>query len=460
MSVSSDRVGTTLVDDALASFVPTMQAHFDRLSWDATRLRGHQDDALRDLVHTAIRWSPFHRERLGGVDPTSVDVDALAGLPVMTKADLVEHFDDVMTDRRLTRARVERHLATIGEEPALLLDEYLVLASGGSSGVRGIYVMPRDTVLDYVCTILRTGMAGLARQFGWPLPFRLRVAMVMAPLAIHATRASSSVASAIGDITHAPATLPFDEIVARVRRAEPMLLAGYPSVIARLAREVLDGRLRISPSMVIVTSEQLVDRDRDLITAAFGIPPVNSFGSSERLNGTVPPGDDAFTFASDRAYIEFVDEHDRRVESGTRAHHILVTNLTNHVQPLIRYRLDDTMTQLPPAADHGHQRANVHGRDDEMMRVGDQVVHPLAVRSAILHHSGVREFQAVTGHTADGRARVELRVVASGPVDLDQLANDVAAALDAAGADADVTAAVTDLDRNSASGKTRRFVNL
>jgi phenylacetate-coenzyme A ligase PaaK-like adenylate-forming protein len=234
----------------------------------------------------------------------------------------------------------------------------------------------------------------------------------------------------------------------------------HPSVIARLAREVLDGRLQMAPSIVIVTSERLADPDRDLISAAFGTPPVNSFGSSEGLNGTAPPGDDVFTFASDRAYIEFVDEHDRRAALGTRAHHVLVTNLTNHAQPLIRYRLDDTMTQLPPAAGHGHQRANVHGRDDEMMRIGDQVVHPLTVRSAILHHSGVREFQAVTRHDGDGRARVELRVVASGPVDLDRLANDVAAALDGAGADADVTASVTDLDRNGASGKTRRFVNL
>ena len=34
----------------------------------------------------------------------------LAKLPVMTKTDMMDNFDDVVTDRRLTRDLVERHI--------------------------------------------------------------------------------------------------------------------------------------------------------------------------------------------------------------------------------------------------------------------------------------------------------------------------------------------------------------
>jgi phenylacetate-coenzyme A ligase PaaK-like adenylate-forming protein len=39
--------------------------------------------------------------------------------------------------------------------------------------------------------------------------------------------------------------------------------------------------------------------------------------------------------------VELVDEHDRPVRPGTPSSSILVTNLYNHAQPLIRYRIED-----------------------------------------------------------------------------------------------------------------------
>ena len=53
-------------------------------------------------------------------------------------------FGDVVTDRRLTRDQVDRHLAASTAEPALLLGDYVCLVSGGSSGLRGVFVQTTE----------------------------------------------------------------------------------------------------------------------------------------------------------------------------------------------------------------------------------------------------------------------------------------------------------------------------
>jgi len=45
------------------------------------------------------------------------------------------------------------------------------------------------------------------------------------------------------------------------------------------------------------------------------------------------------------------------VSPGTPSAAILVANLFNTVQPLIRYRIEDRFIRRPDAADHGHLRS-------------------------------------------------------------------------------------------------------
>ena len=116
---------------------------------------------------------------------------------------MMEHYDDLTTDRRLTRAAVEAFLAQVGDDAEALFGEYVVLASGGSSGVRGVFAWHLDLVPDYLAAILR---AGLFRASGGDVPRGLSIALVAASSAIHATRVTAHIADgAVGHITFAPA---------------------------------------------------------------------------------------------------------------------------------------------------------------------------------------------------------------------------------------------------------------
>ena len=109
-----------------------------RIDWPVARLRQERTLALRALLATAVERSPWHRGRLGGLDIASLSESDVAALPVMTKTDLMDNFDAIVTDPGLSRQLCEDHLE---QNPGdHLLGEFQVVASGGSSGLRGVFV--------------------------------------------------------------------------------------------------------------------------------------------------------------------------------------------------------------------------------------------------------------------------------------------------------------------------------
>jgi phenylacetate-coenzyme A ligase PaaK-like adenylate-forming protein len=61
------------------------------IGWSPEQLRVERERRLRELIDAAVTRSTWHRARLTGLDPGTVTEDTLAGLPTMTKDDLLEH---------------------------------------------------------------------------------------------------------------------------------------------------------------------------------------------------------------------------------------------------------------------------------------------------------------------------------------------------------------------------------
>jgi phenylacetate-CoA ligase len=90
-----------------AALARRLGAHIERLGWDAGQLQEFQRDELRRLLACAAQRSPFHARRLAGIDPERFELEQLSELPVMSKEQMMSSFDELLTDRRLTRARVD-----------------------------------------------------------------------------------------------------------------------------------------------------------------------------------------------------------------------------------------------------------------------------------------------------------------------------------------------------------------
>jgi phenylacetate-CoA ligase len=439
----------TRLSGAIAGRMPD---HLQRPGWSAGQLAAFQRDRLRALLARAIDRSPFHATRLRGIDPGRFELADLTRLPVMTKAEMMENFDSAVTDRRLTRDLVEQHLAASVREPSALLGDYVSLVSGGSSGLRGIFVQTLGEYAEFVATIMR----GIMSVSG-PPPGGLVIGMVGAASPAHSSGLAAKTAAAPPlRMIPAPAALPTAEIVSRLNAAQPPILMGYAAKLAELAGEQRAGRLKLRLRSVISNSEALGPDERTAIGEAFGVPVIDLFVSTEGLVGHTEPGETVFTFASDTCLAECVDDDGRPVPDGVASSRVLLTNLHNLTQPLIRYELSDRFTPAGPGQG-GFLRASVDGRADDLFRYAAASVHPFVIGTVLARAPAVREFQV--RQTESG---ADIAAVIDGDLDRPALVTAVEESLRQAGLPSpEVTVRpVQALDRDPLTGKARRFIPL
>jgi phenylacetate-coenzyme A ligase PaaK-like adenylate-forming protein len=333
----------------------------ERDQWSRDQLGAYQHERLRSLIRHAAERSPYYREVLG----RGAEDAALAELPTLPKRLLMEQFDRVVTDQRLRLAGVEPFLAA-AEVGARYLDEYRVFTTSGTTGTSGVLVYSQAELAHWTAVMLRA-FARLGLGPG------TRLVGVGAPSALHISQQAIASLQAAGR-SAAPrlsVLTPLDETVAALNEDQPEMLGGYASVMALLAEEQLRGRLSISPRVVLTTSEVLTEDARARIEAAWTTP-VQGYFSTEVLVIASDSLDHVGMHVCEDAILEVVDENDRPVSPGTLGSKVLLTNLVNYAQPLIRYELSDAV-ELEPGPDPSGRPfdriARVDGRSDDMLRL-------------------------------------------------------------------------------------------
>ncbi len=436
-----------------------LPAYAERLEWSRERIRAQRETDLRRLVRVAVDRSPWHRRRLAHIDCDRLTEADLTHVPPMTKDDLMSSFDTIVTDRRVTLDTAEAHLERL-ETDAYLFDELHVLASGGSSGRRGVFVYDWEAWLVGYVAYVRHMARVLARLPG-PADGAFVRASVAAARASHMTSANGQTFSDTTTDHAFPVTLPLSEIVAGLNRVRPAMLTGYASALLALAHEARAGRLRIAPRLVVAGSEPLLPEMRATLGEAWRAPVINTWGTTEAGCTAIGCGVEVGMHVTDDLVIlEPVDARGQPVPPGERSAKVYVTNLFNHALPLIRYEVTDEVVPIAEPCSCGlafGRVADILGRlDDTFVYGGSIAVHPHVFRSIIGGERGVLEYQV--RQTPRGAA-VALRV--KGPVDTGALERRLAAALDRNGLPhPEVTIALVDDFARTTVGKLQRFVPL
>jgi phenylacetate-coenzyme A ligase PaaK-like adenylate-forming protein len=431
----------------------------ERLEWPAERLALHRRQRLRALVREAVDCSAWHRERLAGLDPDRLDESSLAELPPMTKTDLMENFDRIVTDERLSLEAVNDHLQTV-TTGSYLFDRYTAVTSGGSTGERGAFVYDWEGWATFwlgmgrylVRAKLRDGeLASRPVVMGWVT-------------AAHFTHATAALARTFAspDFVNVrfPVTLPTEDIVAGLNETAPDFLFAYPSALHVLAFEARAGRLRIAPRRILSLAEPLLPEIRAAAAEAWGSVVGNLWGASE--GGVIGTAcDESRTHLSeDLVIVEPVDEDGRPVGPGERSAKVYLTNLFNRALPLIRYEITDEVTiEAEPCPCGSAHRcvADILGRLDDVFDYDGRRVHPHAFRSVLGCHPGVVEYQV-----CQTRLGAHIAVRCGAPVEAERLGAEIRDALGGAGIPDPVVdvAVVERLERDPGPAKLRRFVPL
>jgi putative adenylate-forming enzyme len=361
--------------------------------WPRAELLAWQRARLRELLQHAVAKSPYYREMIG---VTNAHEARLSELPILTKATLMQHFDEIVVDRRLRLHDLEEHLA--GEYAAdSLFGEYRVVGSGGTTGRRGVVVYDQRAWETAVAEMLRIlAVQGISAQ--------TRAVGIGAPTPLHLTnRLFAELRGGRSDeVPRLTLTTPIAEVIAALNAYQPEAIITYPSFIRRLADESRAGRLRIAPRKLCSVAESLTPDVRKLARETWGAPVLDGYGSTEAgvmaVECSHASGLHVF---EDQLVLEVVDEHNRPVPAGVAGHKVLVTNLFNRTLPLIRYELSDlvVVAEGPCPCGVAHLRlASINGRREDILnltaRDGGRVsVHAFLLGETLLHIPAIRQYQ-------------------------------------------------------------------
>jgi phenylacetate-CoA ligase len=379
-----------------------------RERWPVERREALKRERLTELVGHAARHAPYYREALAGYDPAV----GVASLPVLGKATMMERFDDVVCDRRLRRDALLEHVEALRDDE-LVFGRYRALTTSGSSGRKGLFVYDEPGWTAIGGQFLYFGVLNGTRP---RLP-RARLAMIGGGSPAHMTRRGAQTLDVgLHRMLSLPVTLPLPELVDALNRFAPDVLNVFPSTAVLLAEEQLAGRLRLSLRTMSTSSELRTPEATARIEEAFAIRPFDLYGTTEGLWGGECDHHEGVHLFEEDVIAENVDEDGHPVPDGTPGARLLVTNLANRVQPLIRLELSDavTLTSRPCGCGRTLRRMErIDGRAEDVIWLpgadGRRVAVVPMQFSVVARDRDVVEFQVVQ----EG-VRLSVRVVARG----------------------------------------------
>jgi phenylacetate-coenzyme A ligase PaaK-like adenylate-forming protein len=286
---------------------------------------------FRKLVRYAYGNSPFYRSQveLKGI---SLDSCVPTDFPPLTKQEVIAHFDQIVTDSRITKEGVTNFLKVSKDPDELFLDEFYVLHTSGTSGEIAYFVYSKKDWGRGFAQVMRAHKPSIKK---------IKQAFVGATAGHFAGISIISSGQFFGrrqnyDLGVFNINHPLDELIDKLNDYQPDTIVAYAGALQILAEQQHNGKLHINPTWIDSSGEVLSTPVKTYIESVFGTPVQNIFASSEFLfmgfgrqefGGMVLLEDDLiFEIANDATYV---------------------TNLFNYTFPLIRYRLNDVLLEKP-----------------------------------------------------------------------------------------------------------------
>lgn len=362
--------------------------------WDAAQITAYRNHALGELRRAAYAGSEFYRRHHAGLHDAPLD-----GLPSVTKADLMEHFDEAVTTPDLRLADLENHLRSLtqsGGDPGVpWKGRWWAAATAGTTGRRGTFIWDRSEWATVLASYARANdWAGIPAGPTRPL----KMALVSSRVPTHQSAVvGASLRSRVVPALRLDVTAPMEETVAALNRFQPRLLVGYASALKPLAAEQRAGRLHISPQGVMSASEVLSPHTAAELEAAWGSAPFDVYAATETAGIASPCTYRNRHVYEDLLIVEPVDQNGNPVPPGTTGTKLLVTVLFSRTLPLIRYEMSDTVNLGGRGCPCGRAFTileSIEGRLEDVLQLPGKAGH-VSVHPIVFHH--VLDHAAATG---------------------------------------------------------------
>jgi len=381
-----------------------------------------QGQRLAEMVAFARHSSPYYRELYRSLPADVVDPTLL---PVTTKVALMANFNDWVTDPEVTLPAVRDFVGRSDNIGKFFRGKYTALTTSGTTGTRGMFLLDERTMKVTSVIASRMLASWLSfREAGRLLVEQGRMAMIMAAgshfaSAVAAARLQASRGRRMEVLR---VDMALSEMVERLNLFQPALLAPYASVAQQLGIEQEAGRLRIKPVLVVPSAEGLPLDEYDRIAKAFDAKVRYSYAATECAFLSYSCSQNWLHVNSDWVIVEPVDADYRPTPRGQQSHTVLVSNLANRVQPILRYDLGDSLLERTDPCPCGSSLPafRVQGRTSEALTFhsnrGEPVqILPMTFVTLAERVTGIERLQIV--HVEPTRLRVRMRPTAGADPD-------------------------------------------
>ncbi|KTD62359.1 phenylacetate--CoA ligase family protein [Legionella shakespearei] len=393
------------------------------------QIQNQKNIALRYLLTFARDRSPWYKKLLKNVPIQSFTQKHLMDLPILTKTTLMEHWDEIVTDRSLNLNKIIKHLDKMSQtEEVLPLDnKYLVLSTGGSSGKKGIFVYDYETVKKTIEAQERFSRKRLQVFLNLEPNERPKVAQVLVKNSVHGMYAFSKLSNQNDRVNYYfPVTRHIEEIIEGLNQTQPHMISGLPSTIRKLCQSAKSGHLKINPGVISVCAEPLYEPIRELIYQTW--PKVllfNTYGTTEGVVATNCKPNILYMhlYIANRMFFP-VTKNNQTVNMGDWCDKLIYTNLNYFTIPLINYEIEDRIRFMSEPCSCGNPHPVIEepkGRTvNDFVYPGNISVHYLNFSTPLLADGYVVEFHVM--QTING---VKINLVSNGPVKKDKIINSI-----------------------------------
>lgn len=397
-------------------FINTLRLLFNRRYSSKKAIKRYQLKKIKSLLASSIKHAPFYKESC-----SHMQINELADikkLPIINKAIMMNNFDSVNTVG-LSKAEVMAEALKKELEKDYLgyyQNKYVIGLSSGTSGNKGLFVTPKSLTKQLPFVFLaRSGIP--LRLLPYRILFMLRVF----------SQGFADINSPIISLKYLSTMTPIDEVVDKINKNNINILMAPPS-LCRLLIPVAN-QIKKPLKMIVTYAEVLEAFEKKRLKEVFKTEVIEIYQASEgQFASACKYGN--LHINEDLVYVELLDENYQEVtKPDVVAKHMIITNLINKTQPLIRYEMNDLIVLDQPCPCKSNFRTIKHilGRNDDVLHFYKkdgslQHIFPDLISRWIMTSSeNIREYKVIQ------HADLSLTIIIEPLVfkDLDQLEKDI-----------------------------------
>ena len=390
------------------SLLSTMIKTYKYNNLSQEKIKRIQYKRLKKLIAYAKNNSPYFKELYSGIS----DEFKLEQLPVTNKIDMMKNFNSWLTDNTINMKKIEEFTSNIDNVGRMIENKYLIFKTSGSTGNPAIVLYDKQNI-DVASAVAAFRTFARKEDFKRFMKNGKRTAGVFANYGFYLACGMSrylqlKTPKRKNKIT-IDVNLPEEQIIKELNEFKPSMLSGYPSNLALLSNFK---ELTIKPDVVITGGELLTDGIRNKLSDKFNCYVQTHYSCTEAGEIACECSLKHLHINEDWVIVEPVDKNNNPVGYGVLSDKVLITNLSNYIQPFIRYELTDRVIVRNEKCKCGKNSCwiEVEGRTDDILEFENgSLIAPMSFYKILEEIKEIDRFQLIQ----KSYRKMELRLIAN-----------------------------------------------